>query len=142
MNILILNGPNLNLLGTREISIYGKESLEDIQKWLIDQPEARGHKFIWYQSNHEGNLIDQIHIATDDMDGIIINPGALTHYSYTLRDAIAAINIPVVEVHLSNIHSREAFRKKSVIKDVCLKQIYGHGKRGYLEAIKALLEYK
>jgi 3-dehydroquinate dehydratase-2 len=142
MNILILNGPNLNLLGMREISIYGKESLEDIQKWLTERPEVKDHHLSWYQSNHEGDLIDQIHAAPGKMDGIIINPGALTHYSYALRDAIAAITIPVVEVHLSNIHSREAFRKRSVIKDVCLKQIYGRGKQGYLEAIQALMEYK
>ncbi len=142
MNILILNGPNLNLLGMREISIYGKESLEDIQKWLTEQPEVKDHHLTWYQSNHEGDLIDQIHATPGKMEGIIINPGALTHYSYALRDAIAAITIPVVEVHLSNIHSREAFRKKSVIKDVCLKQIYGRGKQGYLDAIQALMEYK
>ena len=139
MKILIINGPNLNLLGVREPNIYGRESLSDIENWLNDQPEADGHSITWFQSNHEGELIDFIHGAMGNAGGIVINPGAFTHYSYAIRDAIAAINIPTVEVHLSDIHSREEFRKISVIKNVCIGQIYGLGKSGYLEGLKKLL---
>ena len=132
MNILVINGPNLNLLGTREPDVYGHETLSDIEKWLNDQAESDGHHIEWYQSNHEGNIIDRLHETMGNMDGIIINPGALTHYSFALRDAIASVNIPTVEVHLSDIYNREVFRKVSVIKDVCIKQISGKGKSGYL----------
>lgn len=138
MKILVINGPNLNLLGKREPEVYGTESLEDIMDWLSTQPEAEEHQITWFQSNHEGDLIDRIHGAMDETDGIIINPGALTHYSYALRDALAGVNIPAVEVHLSDIHNREVFRKISVIKDVCLKQISGLGKYSYLEGLKVL----
>ena len=139
MKILIINGPNLNLLGVREPDIYGSESLSDIENWLNDQPEADGHSIIWFQSNHEGELIDFIHGAMDDVRGIVINPGAFTHYSYAIRDAIAAINVPTVEVHLSDINTREKFREISVIKDVCLDQISGLGKIGYLKGIQRLI---
>lgn len=139
MKILIINGPNLNLLGVREPDIYGSESLSDIENWLNDQPEADGHSIIWFQSNHEGELIDFIHGAMGDVGGIVINPGAFTHYSYAIRDAIAAINVPTVEVHLSDINTREKFREISVIKDVCLDQISGLGKIGYLKGIQRLI---
>lgn len=139
MKILIINGPNLNLLGVREPDIYGSESLSDIENWLNDQPEADGHSIIWFQSNHEGELIDFIHGAMGDVRGIVINPGAFTHYSYAIRDAIAAINVPTVEVHLSDINTREKFREISVIKDVCLDQISGLGKIGYLKGIQRLI---
>ena len=139
MKILIINGPNLNLLGVREPDIYGSESLSDIENWLNDQPEADGHSITWFQSNHEGELIDFIHGAMDNVGGIVINPGAFTHYSYAIRDAIAAINVPTVEVHLSDINTREDFRKISVIKDVCLDQISGLGKIGYLKGIQRLI---
>ena len=139
MNILIINGPNLNLLGEREPDIYGNETLSNIQNWLNDQPEAKSHAITWFQSNHEGKLIDRLHEAMGNTDGVIINPGALTHYSFALRDAIASVNIPTVEVHLSDIYNREIFRKISVIKDVCIKQISGKGKSGYLEGLKKLL---
>ncbi len=139
MKILIINGPNLNLLGVREPNIYGSESLSDIENWLNDQPEADGHSITWFQSNHEGELIDFIHGAMDNVGGIVINPGAFTHYSYAIRDAIAAINVPTVEVHLSDINTREDFRKISVIKDVCLDQISGLGKIGYLKGIQRLI---
>ena len=139
MKILIINGPNLNLLGVREPDIYGSESLSDIENWLNDQPEADGHSITWFQSNHEGELIDFIHGAMDNVGGIVINPGAFTHYSYAIRDAIAAINVPTVEVHLSDINTRENFRKISVIKDVCLDQISGLGKIGYLKGIQRLI---
>ena len=139
MNILVINGPNLNLLGLREPDIYGSESLSDIENWLNDQPEADGHSITWFQSNHEGELIDHLHEAMGKFESIIINPGAFTHYSYALRDAIAAVNIPTVEVHLSDINNREDFRKVSVIKDVCLDQISGLGKIGYLKGIQRLV---
>ena len=139
MKILIINGPNLNLLGVREPDIYGSESLSDIENWLNDQPEAGGHSITWFQSNHEGELIDFIHGAMGNAGGIVINPGAFTHYSYAIRDAIAAINVPTVEVHLSDINTRGNFREISVIKDVCLDQISGLGKIGYLKGIQRLI---
>ena len=139
MKILIINGPNLNLLGVRESDIYGSESLSDIENWLNDQPEADGHSITWFQSNHEGELIDFIHGAMGKVGGIVINPGAFTHYSYAIRDAIAAINVSTVEVHISDINTREKFRKISVIKDVCLDQISGLGKIGYLQGIQRLI---
>ena len=138
MILLVLIGPNLNLLGLREPDIYGTESLNDIESWLESQTESAGHEILWFQSNYEGELIDQIHNSMHNFDGIIINAGALTHYSYALRDAIASVTIPVVEVHLSDISQREKFRKTSVIKDVCIDQISGLGKPGYLEALKIL----
>ena len=141
MKFLILNGPNLNLLGTREPEIYGLETLDDISEWLDCQPNVKPYNITWFQSNHEGDLIDQIHESINLFNGIILNPGALTHYSYALRDAIASVEIPTVEVHLSNINDREDFRKISVIKDKCISQISGLGKYVYLEAIKALVNH-
>jgi len=139
LKILIINGPNLNLFGIREPDIYGSESLSDIENWLNDQPESDGHSITWFQSNHEGELIDFIHGAMGNVGGIVINPGAFTHYSYAIRDAISAINVPTVEVHLSDINTREDFREISVIKDVCLDQISGLGKIGYLKGIQRLI---
>ena len=139
MNILVINGPNLNLLGVREPDVYGSETLIDIENWLNEQPEADSHSITWFQSNHEGELIDHLHEAMGKFESIIINPGAFTHYSYALRDAIATVNIPTVEVHLSDINNREDFRKVSVIKDVCLDQISGLGKIGYLKGIQRLV---
>ena len=141
MKFLVLNGPNLNLLGLREPDIYGIDSIKDIKIWLNSQIELDDYEIIWFQSNHEGDLIDQIHAAINEFDGLIINPGALTHYSYALRDAISAIPIPVIEVHLSAIDQREEFRKKSVIKNVCIGQISGKGKAGYFEALKTLVNH-
>ena len=141
MKILVINGPNLNLLGIREPDIYGIETLADIRNWLDRQPEANGHNIRWFQSNHEGDLIDQIQSTISLFDGIIINPGALTHYSFAIRDAIASVNTPTVEVHLSDINSREEFRRVSVIKDECISQIFGLGKQGYLEAVKTLVNH-
>ena len=141
MKILVINGPNLNLLGIREPEIYGKETLEDIRNWLSIQPDAIGHEITWFQSNHEGDLIDQIQTTISLFDGIIINPGALTHYSFAIRDAIASVNTPTVEVHLSDINSREEFRKVSVIKDECISQISGLGKHVYIEALKTLANH-
>ena len=138
MRYLIINGPNLNLLGTREPDIYGNENLWDIETWLNNNLDSNAHSIEWLQSNHEGEIIDYLHDALGKVDGIVINPGALTHYSYSIRDAISSINIPTVEVHLSDINKREGFRKISVIKDVCIAQVSGLGKNGYLEAVKTL----
>ena len=124
-------------LKTRTISLL----IDDISDWLNQQPDANPHDITWFQSNHEGDLIDQIHESMNLVDGIILNPGALTHYSYALRDAIASVQIPAVEVHLSNINAREDFRKISVIKDKCISQISGLGKHVYTEAIKTLVNH-
>ena len=140
MNILVLNGPNLNLLGEREPEIYGNDTLEELMMWLETSSDGRNHKFKFYQSNHEGILIDAIHDERQWANGMIINPGALSHYSYAIRDAISSTGIPTVEVHLSNIMDREDFRKISVIKDACISQVYGLGKKSYLEGLKILNE--
>ena len=139
MKLLIINGPNLNLIGRREVDVYGKENLDQIINWVSENIKNSKVDLIWFQSNSEGDIIDKLHWAIDNqIAGVIINPGAYTHYSYAIRDAISSIEIPTIEVHLSNIDERENFRKKSVIKDVCKKQIKGKGKEGYLEAIKIL----
>jgi 3-dehydroquinate dehydratase-2 len=139
MKLLIINGPNLNLIGRREVDVYGKENLDQIINWVSENIKNSKVDLIWFQSNSEGDIIDKLHWAIDNqIVGVIINPGAYTHYSYAIRDAISSIEIPTIEVHLSNIDERENFRKKSVIKDVCKKQIKGKGKEGYLEAIKIL----
>jgi len=141
MNILVINGPNLNLLGVREPNIYGSETLNDIKIWIDNLDFVKAHTINWYQSNHEGKIIDRLHEAmNDNTEGIIINPGAFTHYSYAIHDAIISIGIPVAEVHMSDINSREKFRRKSVIKDVCITQISGLGKEGYAEALNALIK--
>tara|TARA_B100000315_G_scaffold260900_1_gene327040 strand:+ start:8252 stop:8680 length:429 start_codon:yes stop_codon:yes gene_type:complete len=140
MNILIINGPNLNLLGTREPEIYGRETLKEINDWLTVQPEAQKHELKFFQSNHEGEIIDKLHEERNWADGILINPGAFTHYSYAIRDAIESVGVPVVEVHLSDIHNREDFRKVSVIEPVCVKQISGLGKKSYLNGLKTILK--
>lgn len=140
MNILVINGPNLNLLGEREPEIYGRNTLEELMMWLEKSPEATGHYFKFYQSNHEGEIINTIHDERHWADGIIINPAAFSHYSYAIRDAISAVAIPTVEVHLSDIHHREEFRQMSVISKVCIDQISGLGKDSYREGLKVLLE--
>ncbi len=138
IQVQVLHGPNLNLTGLREVGIYGTVTLEDINRRLVEEGARLGFDVSCFQSNHEGGLIDCIHSCRGKARGIIINPGAYTHYSYALRDAISAVDIPAVEVHLSNIHSREAFRHTSVIAPVCLGQICGFGPQGYILGLNAL----
>jgi len=137
--ILILNGPNLNLLGTRQPEVYGATTLSDIEAMCRTHAETCGVTVDFSQSNHEGVLIDSIHAARGKQDGIILNAGALTHTSIALMDAISSAEVPVVELHLSNIHARESFRHKSWIAPVAVGQICGFGARGYVLAMDALL---
>lgn len=142
-NMLVINGPNLNMLGVREPEIYGDLSLEQINARIMSAIEDSPMETEFYQSNHEGSIIDTIQNAYyDGVDGIVINPAAFTHYSYAIRDAIASVPIPFVEVHLSDISSRESFRQVSVTADVCEKQIAGKGWEGYVEALKYLMHLK
>lgn len=138
MNILVLHGPNLNLLGEREPEVYGRETLADLNAALRKKARALGQTLKVFQSNHEGRLIDLLHAHRRWADGVVINPGAYTHYSYALRDAVAGIMKPVIEVHLSDIKKREPFRRVSVVSPVCLAQISGKGVGSYLEALERL----
>ena len=141
MNILVINGPNLNLLGTREPEIYGPETLEELMMWLETSQQGSNHSFKIFQSNHEGEIIDTIHDERHWAAGILINPAAFTHYSYAIRDAISAVEIPAIEVHLSDIQNREEFRQISVISPVCVDQVSGMGKDSYLKGLKLLLKH-
>ena len=134
-HILILNGPNLNRLGKREPDVYGTDTLTDLEQKLFQFAEGIQTELTFFQSNHEGDLIDALHEAEEQYDGIVLNPGAFSHYSYAIRDAVAAIGIPVIEIHLSNPHAREEFRHRSVIAPVARGQITGLGFEGYKLAI-------
>ncbi len=136
--ILILLGPNLNLVGIREKGVYGDETAKSISRQIQERAESLGYCCDIFQSNHEGDLIDKIQAAKGVYHGAVINAGALSHYSYALRDAIASVRIPFVEVHMSNIYAREEFRHKSVISAVCVGQITGFGKNSYFLALDAL----
>ena len=136
MKILVLNGPNLNMLGKREPEVYGKSTLSDLQKLVEDYCKKLKYDVEFYQSNHEGELIDKI--QNTDADGIVFNAGAYTHTSIALRDAIASVKTPVIEVHISNVHSREEFRHKSMIAPVCKGVICGFGLNSYILAVNGL----
>lgn len=141
MKLLILNGPNLNLLGTREPDIYGRESYDTLCQQIYRHAEAIGCTAEVFQSNHEGTLIDAIQAAQAGYSGIVINPGAYAHYSYAIYDALRAVDVPAVEVHISDITSREPFRAVSVTAPACVRTIAGHGLDGYIEAMDYLLAH-
>lgn len=141
LKILILHGPNLNLLGMREPSIYGVDGFDEINRRLKEYGETHGVEVKIYQSNHEGDLVDAVQQAVGTADGIVFNAGAYTHYSVALRDAISAVKLPVIEVHLSNVHARESFRHISFIAPVCLGVIVGFGWRSYLLGLMGLINH-
>lgn len=134
--LLLINGPNLNMLGKREPEIYGHDTLPEIVAMVSEKAAEAGLMIKAFQSNHEGGIIDFIQAEYENADGIIINPGALTHYGYSLRDCLAGVDLPIIEVHLSNIQKREEWRKKSVLTEVCTSLISGMGSDGYLAALE------
>lgn len=140
LRILVINGPNLNLTGVREPAVYGSLTLEEINRSLLDAAISLGIEVDFSQSNHEGEIIDRIQASMSLYDGIILNAGAYSHYSYAIRDAIASVPIPVIEVHMSNVDAREDFRRNSVIAPVCAGSISGFGSFGYHLALAALVE--
>ncbi len=140
MKIMVINGPNLNMLGTREPEIYGEKTYSDLENYIEKHAQSKGAEAIVVQSNSEGEIIDFIHYALGSCDAIVINPAAYTHYSYAIYDALKTVDIPAIEVHISDIHSREEFRQKSVTAPACIEQISGLGFDGYTLAIDHLIE--
>ena len=141
MKILVINGPNLNMLGIREPEIYGRRSYDDLCGMIKEKAEAEGFDVAFYQSNHEGAIVDEIQASLGRYDGIVINPGAYTHYSIAILDALKAVGLPAVEVHISDVDARESFRSISVTAQGCVSKIAGKGFEGYLEAIDILKAY-
>ena len=141
MDILLINGPNLNLLGTRETEIYGKQTLDQIEKELIHKANQNRIKLECFQSNHEGKIVDKIHTSIGNVNGILINAGALTHTSIALRDALVGSNIPFIELHISNIFNREGFRKESYLTDKAIGIISGFGVYSYVLSLEAIMNY-
>ena len=141
MKLLLINGPNLNMLGTREPEKYGNTTLSDIEHSLCDLAKSEGVELVCYQSNHEGEIIDKIQKSKGEYSGLIINAGGLTHTSVSIRDAISSVQIPTVEVHMTNIHSREEFRHKSMISGVSIAQVVGFGADSYKYALLGLINY-
>lgn len=139
--ILIINGPNLNLLGTRQPEVYGATTLADVEVMCRDLAKARGLTVDFFQSNHEGALIDALHAARENFDGIVLNAGGYTHTSIAMMDAVASIEVPVIELHLSNVHAREEFRHKSYLANVVIGLICGFGAPGYLTAMDAMIRH-
>lgn len=139
IRVLVLSGPNLNMLGTREPDVYGTTSLSDIEARLTEQAAEHGAEVGCLQSNHEGQLIDALQSTVGHYDAVVFNPGAFTHYSFALRDAVASIDVPVVEIHLSNISARESFRAHSVIAPACVGQISGFGVESYVLGLEAAI---
>lgn len=138
MNVLVIHGPNLNLLGTREPEVYGATTLAELDAYVAREAQTLGISVRCVQHNSEGAIVDELHAARGTVDAVVINPGAYTHYAYAIRDAIAAIELPVVEVHLSNVHARESFRATSVVAAVCRGSIAGFGIESYVLALRAL----
>ncbi|MBQ3378827.1 MAG: type II 3-dehydroquinate dehydratase [Clostridia bacterium] len=141
MKILVINGPNLNMLGVREPEIYGRTTYDDLVGLIKTEADAMGVETEFYQSNHEGALVDEIQRAYGRIDGIVINPGAYTHTSVALLDAVKAVGIPTIEVHISDPDTREEFRRVSFIRAACINTIKGRGLKGYIDALHALCEY-
>ncbi|MDO5560711.1 MAG: type II 3-dehydroquinate dehydratase [Oscillospiraceae bacterium] len=139
MNILVIHGPNLNLLGEREPGIYGEETYDKLNNDIKTAADGLGISCEIFQSNHEGAIIDKLHEARKSCSGVVINAGAYTHYSYAIRDAIAAIRIPCIEVHISNVFARDEFRSKSVIAPVCAASVSGFGRDSYILAVEGLV---
>ena len=142
MRVLVVHGPNLNLLGSREPDVYGRTTLAEIDQQLHNHADVLGHEIETFQSNHEGELIDKLQEAQEAFDGVLLNPGGLTHTSVALRDAIQALTGPVVECHLSNIYAREEFRQRSMISGACLGVVSGFGARSYILGLDALFGAK
>ena len=136
---LVINGPNLNMLGIREPGIYGTSTLADLERMMTEKATNLGVSLEFFQSNYEGAIIDKIHASMGNFDGIVMNPGAFTHYSYAIADALGSVDVPCIEVHISNIHKREEFRRKSVTAASCRGQISGLGFYGYICALEALI---
>ncbi len=141
MRVLLLHGPNLNILGKRKPEVYGYTTMKQTNDMVRARAEALNCELVVFQSNHEGELVDLLHRYLGECDGVVINPGALTHYGLSLRDALEAVDVPVVEVHLSNIHAREEWRRHSMISPVTIGQVIGFGAHGYVAALELLLAH-